>query len=484
MSLKFIDALETENNYKHTENGMLAMKSTKNDLLDLFGTIGALRSREDFEIARKFSMAASENELLAVAMAFYARDIRNGGLGERRTSRIIFEWLGENRPELMINLMHLIPFYGRWDDLFVFFGTKIEKYMIEYVCLQLKNDVNQMREGGQVSLLAKWMPSKGPLVKVFCKELGFSEKVYRQTLSKLRKYLKIVEVDMSANKWSNIDYSIVPSKAMLNYRNAFSRHEPFRFKEYLENLQKGKTKINASTLYPYDLVEEYMDWNSVDKVVEAQWKSLPNYVDGEHNILVMADVSGSMIGRPMATSVGLAIYFAERNSGPYHNKFMTFSADPELVSLKGKNLCEKVHNAMNEDWGMNTDIVKTMDLILRTSIKANLTNDELPKALVIISDMEFDESQYDSGESMEPLLLNELRVKFAEHNYELPKIVFWNVDARNDTFHATADEEGIYLVSGSSSSSFKGLLTHLNGSSYELMLETLGPYVAKIQTGF
>ena len=299
MSLKFIDALETENNYKHTENGMLAMKSTKNDLLDLFGTIGALRSREDFEIARKFSMAASENELLAVAMAFYARDIRNGGLGERRTSRIIFEWLGENRPELMINLMHLIPFYGRWDDLFVFFGTKIEKYMIEYVCLQLKNDVNQMREGGQVSLLAKWMPSKGPLVKVFCKELGFSEKVYRQTLSKLRKYLKIVEVDMSANKWSNIDYSIVPSKAMLNYRNAFSRHEPFRFKEYLENLQKGKTKINASTLYPYDLVEEYMDWNSVDKVVEAQWKSLPNYVDGEHNILVMADVSGSMIGRPM-----------------------------------------------------------------------------------------------------------------------------------------------------------------------------------------
>ena len=292
-----------------------------------------------------------------------------------------------------------------------------------------------MNNDKPVSLLAKWLPSvnasnKQTIIngKKIAKSLDMSEKEYRQTLSKLRKYINIVETNLSKKEYDNIIYSEVPSKAMNNYRNAFSRNDGERFAEFMNKVSTGEEKINASTLYPYDIVEKYLYGdNKANEVLEEQWKALPNYVEGENNFLVMADVSGSMYGRPLATSVGLAMYFAERNKGAFANTFMTFSEKPELVTIKGKNLFEKLNYVQNARWDMNTNLEAAFNLVLKTAVKYKTKKEDMPTSIVVITDMEIDECS-----NPDWLFYDQMKKKFEENGYEIPNIVFWNVNARNN----------------------------------------------------
>lgn len=472
MSEKFITGMINEDNITLTENSMLAVKSTLDDVLDFFGTSGALRKRTDLEITQKFSKAFNQDAELALKALFYTRDIR-GGLGERRTFRVILNFLGDVHPEVLKPLLYLIPEYGRWDDVFSLFGTALETDALNLVGAQMDLDLKYLRESehGTISLLGKWLPSVGPNAAKIRNHFNISPRSYRHILSALRKKLDIVERKMSAKEWDKITYQFVPSNAMLKYRKAFSRNDTERFVEYLESVKKGVKEIKATTLYPYDLIGKYRKTWNFDEVVEAQWKALPNYIEGEHNILIMADTSGSMTwdgGRPIDTSVGLALYFAERNSGPYHNKFMTFSSSPQFVDVKGKTLFEQYKNAVNAEWGGSTNIMAAMRMILKVAVANKLTSKDLPKALVIVSDMEFDHCA-----SVDTTMFAAVTKEFNNAGFELPKIVFWNVNSRNDVFHATANDSGVYLVSGQSVSAFKGLVTHLSGSAVDYMLKVL-----------
>jgi hypothetical protein len=272
---------------------------------------------------------------------------------------------------------------------------------------------------------------------------------------------------MSANKWTEIKYAGVPSKAMNNYRKAFKKHDQDGFEKYLEAVVKGEAKINASTLFPYDIVEKIFN-GEYNQVLEEQWKALPNYVEGENNILIMADVSGSMSGRPMATSIGLAIYFAERNRGAFANVFMTFSSQPDFVKIVGETLYEKVRNAQKTYWQMNTDIEKAFVKILDVAVSNKISQDEMPKSLIIISDMEFDEA---TGRDKKTYYQH-MRDLYNSKGYELPKVIFWNVQARQDTFHAEM-KDGVQFASGQSQSVFKALLDNSNLGAYELMVNVL-----------
>ena len=326
-----------------------------------------------------------------------------------------------------------------------------------------------------ISLLGKWMPSintsskeKVALAKKVAEYLGLSPREYRKMLSTLRKHIGIVESKMSGNEWGAITYPAVPSKAMNNYRDAFAKHDATRFSAFLSSVEKGEAKINSSTLFPYDIVEKILYKGEDNRVLEAQWKALPNYIEGENNLLVMADVSGSMSGRPMATSVGLAIYFAERNSGAFKDVFMTFSSEPEFVRLKGNSLYEKVHNASHAHWQMNTNIEKAMKKVLDVAVENKLIQEELPKALLIISDMEMDRC----SSTDKATYYQHMTKMFNDAGYELPKIIFWNVSARNDTFHATI-EDGVQFASGQSTSVFKSIIKNTELSAFDFMLETL-----------
>jgi hypothetical protein len=479
---KFIKGMEREENFTKTENEAIAYKSTGKDLLDLFGQIGALRSRSINEVESLFSKAFSEDKLIATKMAFYCRDIR-GGLGERKIFRIIIKFLSSIYPDVIKQNLDLIPKYGRWDDLFVLIGTKIQNNVLDLIQKQFNEDLKNMTNNEPISLLAKWL--KTPNTKnvenrkiglIICNYLNLSEKSYRKLVSKMRKYLNdsVVETKMSSKKWEDINYSNVCSNAMNKYRKAFYRNDEKRFDGFINKVKSGEEKINASTLYPYDLVGKYINsWgmNNYDEVVEQQWKSLPNYIEGENNVIVMADVSGSMAccnGQPLATSIGLATYFAERNKGVYADKFMTFSHKPQWVNLKGNTLYEKIMNAVKADWQMNTNIAKAMYLILETAIKYDIPKEDMPKSLIIVSDMQFDScSEYDES------LFESIEKEYNNFGVELPYIVFWNVNSKRDTFQKV---NKMQLVSGQSVSTFKTIIENLGKSPYEAMINTLEKY--------
>lgn len=465
--MSFMDDLEIETGVTLTENGGLALSTTGDKLLNLFAVLGALRSRPE-DVVDKFKLAYRENADLATKMVFYARDIR-GGLGERTVGRFMLCNLAIMNPKVVIANMTSIPEYGRWDDLFALLYTPVETEMIKFISEQLKKDVMGMHEGQNISLLAKWMPSINAsskntvaLAKKLCRDLGIKPADYRKTLSELRKYIDVTEVKMSSKEWGDINYEAVPSKAMNNYSSAFARNDYDRFADYMDKVKSGDAKINASTLYPYDIIEKLGS-----AVCDEQWKALPNYVDGENNFLVMADVSGSMSGRPMCTSVGLAIYFAEHNKGEFAGKFMTFTDTPKIVDVVGDTLYDK-YRSVTRDVGYSTDLELAFEAILDTAVRTKCPQEDLPKALVIISDMEINAWH---GGSL--TFTEEMRKRFAAAGYEMPKLVYWNVDSRKDTFLASKNDPNAILVSGQSASTFKNLIKGIDLSAFEIMEATL-----------
>lgn len=484
MSQKFVNALRKEDNYTETENGAVALKSTYSSLVDLFGQIGAFRSRTDNDIEAAFSKAFAEDKLLATKMAFYARDIRFGGLGERRVFRIVTKFLAKIYPDIMAKNIISIPTFGRFDDLYEFVGTPVESVMWQIISDQWKLDIANMTNKKPISVMAKWLKSTNTsskesvaFGKLTAKKLRLSEKDYRKNLSALRKYIDVVEIKMSGNQWQSIKYPAVPSRAMKIYRDAFKKHDESGFNAYIAKVEKGEEKINASTLFPYDIMEgmglctygNNMSFHKHDKVLEEQWKALPNYVEGENNVLIMADTSGSMTGRPMCTSVGLAMYFAERNHGVFKNLFMTFSERPSFIELKGNTLYERVKCV--PAIVANTNLEAAFDLILKTATNNKLSAEDMPKSLVVISDMQFDQATYSNGGRW--TFYESMRQMFIDKGYEIPNIIFWQVDSRRDSFQVTSDYKGVQLASGQGVGVFKSILKNIGCTPYEAMVNTL-----------
>lgn len=500
MPNKLVDSMDAIGSLKETENGQLAYSTTGSPLLDLFGTVGALRERDEADIQSMIAAAYGADRLRTLKCIFYARDVR-GGLGERRTFRIALRWLAKLHPADAEANFPSIAVYGRWDDFYELAGTTLEGKAFAFMKDQFESDLANAAAGKRISLLGKWLKSCNAtseetrrLGRLTAKRFGLTEAKYRKALSALRKHLGVVEVSMSANQW-DIDYGTVPSKAMAAYKAAFQRHDPEGFSQYVEALQKGEAKINASTLYPYDLVEKYLGQSFAsfvnfrfkdgpDEIVEAQWKALPEYVKEPANFIVMADVSGSMAGRPICSSLGLAIYFAQRNIGAFAKRFMTFSSEPSWVTVTGQSLHDDLAKALKGDVGYDTNLEKAFQLVLDACVKGKVPKKDLPKAIVAITDMEINEAT-NADRGADPLdFTSDMAERFAEAGYAMPTLVWWNVNARNDTFHAKASDRRVRYVSGSSPSSFAQLISSMSDSPEEMMLAVLdGERYAPIRIG-
>lgn len=474
--MDFSAVMREETKWTKTENGADAKNTTESALLDMFATIGSMRTRTEDEIIKKFELAYQEDQLGAMRCLFWSRDIR-GGAGERRVFRILLPYIAKKHPNSLIGNVKYIPEYGRFDDLYSLAGTQLELDAWIVIGEQWRQDVEAMKRNEPCSLLAKWLKKPNSssentkkLGKYTAKMLGMDEAEYRKTLSALRRYIDVVEVKMSAGQWDSINYPGVPSRAMMNYRKAFSRHDEQRFGEYIENVSKGDAKINSGTLYPYDIVEKILYGHEDSKVLETQWDNLPDYVGEGINAVVMADVSGSMTGRPMATSIGLAMYFAERNKGAYHNLFMTFSGKPEFVEMKGRTITEKIRFISKAEWGMNTDLEAALFKILEVATENNCSQDEMPKALIIISDMEIDAC---ARQTHKEQFYDYVSRVYARHGYKVPNVVFWNVNSRHDVFLADKNRKGVQLVSGQSASMFKNLVGCIDKTPVEMMYDVL-----------
>ena len=481
-----LDFMKKELNMTYTENGALTYESTASSCLDLFATIGALRGAQDEEIVSRFVKAYAENADLAMKTLFFARDVR-GGLGERRVFKTILHWLAVMEPESVRKNVGFIAEYGRYDDLLVLMGTPCGQAALDFIKEQFARDVRAMEVGETVSLLAKWLPSVNASnaqtvqnAKLIARALSMSDAQYRKMLTALRGRIKLMENYLREKDYT-FDYEKQPSKALYKYRQAFSRNDAERYCAFLNAAEEKPSVMHTGALTPYDVIMPVITKSMHrEEITEAErrsmdvtWKALENFV-GAENALAVVDGSGSMYWAgqgtmPAAVAQSLGIYFAEHNKGAFHNHFITFSANPRLIEVTGRDIVEKVRYCMGFNECANTDLAKTFDLILRVAVKNHLRQEELPEKLYVISDMEFDYGTGNSGLTN----FEHAKAEFARHGYRLPQVVFWNVASRNVQQPVTKNEQGVALVSGCSPQIFSMLAKDIL-DPYSYMMEVLG----------
>lgn len=490
----FLNGLKEATNIDYTENGALTRTSTMSDLYDMFALGGAYRTRSDEDCIVLFKKAYKESPVYALKCLFYLRDVR-GGQGERRFFRVCLKWLANYDTEAVIrNISHVAEF-GRYDDLYCLVGTKAEKAAFTFIKKQLMLDM----ECKTPSLLAKWLKSENTsslesvkLAKITRQYLGMTARQYRKTLSILRAKINVLERLMSAGKWADIEFDKIPSKAGLIYKNAFARHDVERMQvnpqavSYEAFAKDENTTVNAKTLYPYEVVEKAINamggfnyWGRTKDVplddtnrlmVNKYWANLKDYFDGATlNALPVVDTSGSMRGTPIHVAISLGLYCAERNRGPFADHYISFSSRPQLIRTEGVDFCDKVNRIYQTNLCENTNIEATFDLILNTAIENNLSSDELPENIIVISDMEFDAARSWHTAPAETLMEG-IERKWNRTGYKMPKLIFWNVNARNDRI-PMKDKNGITFVSGASPVIYEMIMS--GKSSMDLMFDKL-----------
>ena len=501
----FINAMKNVNGYnnKQTENGANARKSTNVKLYDLFALGGSYRSRTESECVLLFKEAYQKNPEYALKCLFYLRDILEGQ-GERRFFRVCLKWLaGYDKKAVLRNLAIIArEGFGRWDDLFVLFDTPCEDAVMKLIEEQLVLDLQAYQAKAAVSLLGKWLPSENSSsaqtkhdARRIINALHITPREYRKTLSALRERIKVVERLMSQNRWNEIDFSHLPSRAGLIYRKAFERRDMIQEK-YREFAKDTSTKVNAGKLYPYDVVREAQKimrcndyWSCYGSyepalddtqrlIVNKYWDNLKDYFNNcNSNMMVVCDTSSSMLhgasdtASPMQVAVSLAMYAAERANGPFKNHYISYSRTARLVEVRGVDFCDKVARIVRSNVCENTNLESVFDLVLDTAMRANLPRSAVPETLVIVSDMEVDRSAGIS--SRKEAFMEQMRQKWnykCRGKYTFPRVVCWNVSARNNTF-LDDPRSGMSFVSGCSPVLFEQILKGKDG--IQLMLDKL-----------
>ena len=460
-----IEALETGTG--KTQNGMPTNLSTGVAVLDLFGTIGSMRTSSKLEIIKMFSRAFAEEPLLALKALFWLRDIR-GGAGERSTFRIIAKHLADQHTDAMKQNLTLIPEYGRWDDMLVFFGTKLEKKALWLIKDGLIGKISDDGVKGEPdNLCKKWMPRQGAGMKKICAFLQVTQKEYRGIVK-----TPTVEAQMSEGDWEGIAYKSVPSVAFARYAKSFGKHGATSFREFMDN-PEALAEIKAGVLFPYDVIRTLSAGG--DEVAQAQWNALPNYIKEGERVLPIVDTSASMTWFKVAGEVtgldvatGLGLYVAERNLGAFKDHFITFSSTPTLQSVGG-TLRERIEQLDSHGWGSGTDLDRVFVLILQQAIKHNVPEDEMPTKILIMSDMEF--NQGTSGLPAQGMI----EKQYANAGYKCPTVVYWNLNGRAGNNPVRWDASGTLFISGFSPSILNTALTGEEDlrTPTEMMLDTL-----------
>ena len=498
------------NNLTMTANGAKAYKTSGSKLVDINFAIGELRSASEENIIKKFRDAFEENPEFALKWLFWLRDVREGS-GERKAFRVILKDLSKNGLSKFVdNMVPYLGFYGRYDDMWELLDTPSKSAVLRFTAKQLKEDLANRKAGKSVSLISKWIPSGNASSKISAKYnkqirtyLKWTPSQMQHTLTILRKYIDVVERKMSSDNWQAIDYEKVPSKASKLYTKAFMKHDKERYTSYLEGLKTGKAKVNASVLNPCEIVHklyESISWYGRDEstitLMEAMWKNLPDRVQGEGDTICVLDTSGSMSSRVDSKSKmtckevaeSLAIYFAERCSGVFQNKIITFSHSPRYMDLTG---CDSLESKLKyiQRYGeiSDTNIESTFDLLLNTAIKGHLTQDELPKRVLILSDMGFNSGS--CTRTPNETLFQTINQKWNKAGYEMPTLIFWNIQGElrwgygskaipvsyNEDFPCLLvsgyNTASLNMVLKSQESPLEGILSVINTERYEPIKE-------------
>lgn len=497
---KLLNAVKEATNITRTENGAVTRNTTMSALLDLFGTGAAYRTRSESDCIVLFQKAFDENPVYALKCLFYLRDAR-GGQGERRFFRVVTKWLADNKTTVMKRNLKYVPEFGRWDDLYAFIGTALEKDAFDLMGEQFVLDLQCKTP----SLLAKWLKSENTssaqsraLATKTRKAFGLTPREYRKSLSVLRARINVLERLMSAGQWDKIEFDKIPSKAGLVYRNAFARHDVERMRAdkdavaYKDFMQDKNTKVNAKALYPYEVVAKATDYSGMNNgwywsenygrnnpieraAINKYWDNLEDYFNGASlDALCMIDTSGSMWGSdasaPINVAISIGLYAAERARGPFHGHYISFSSRPQLIETYGSDFVDKVRRIYSTNLCENTNIEAAFDMLLDTAIKSHCRQSDLPKTIIVVSDMQFDRQRSYYGNSNATLMEN-IAYKWQRAGYQMPELVYWNVQARGNNVIPMQAKDGITFVSGFSPTLFEQIMKGKTG--YDLMMDKL-----------
>ena len=509
-----------------TENGDRAFSTSGNACLDFFTRI--TRSAPFADYVDAFSKAWLEDKETAVRILFNMRDVRNGK-GEKLIPAVIMVYLKFNiEPNVYEAILRKMVEYGYWKDLLRIIEMEMRMYRLQKTrtrkydsdslkkigkaSIEVRLFVEQLKIDAEIladptdtskraaiSLCGKWAPSEDthydhhPMYAAqnIMEVMGMKPKEYRQLLTKLRAHLGILEMLMSTQQYDKIDFSKLPSIAMMKMKRSFMRDTNadgvestgrkqlhLSYGEYLKKLAEGKTKVNIKGIQPHELVSTYINGNQLDLLVEAQWKELKQRVLSAgvfKGVTAIVDVSGSMNGQPMEVAIALGILVAECTTVPFNGKVITFSDVPSWHQLVGETLCEKVQCMKGANWGRTTNLHATLNLILADAKSAQLTQEQMVKTLFIFTDMQFNQCDQGKWEST----FEYAKRTFAEAGYQLPRIVCWNLRTSTvKTMPVIKNEEGYAMLSGFSAELLKCILTAQEFTPISMMMHVLEPYAA------
>ena len=422
-----------------------------NPLLAVFGTL--IRGSDDTVLAtaRKVPDEMLEDLLL---LAFYARDIIEGD-GERDLFYTLFMHVWDRRPDMCLKVVHLIPEYGAWFDLYRMFPSTdrsipdmphkmfrshslynvnetrkdlVNKCVDVYVKSLIVDYYNAMHKK-TVTLAGKWAPREGKHYHWFAKLIATNDTFrrvfpdmqdfsrYRKIVSKLSFAIQPVEIFMTESQgtthFANIDFSRVSSLAMRKYKSAFMKEEgdddrvtcAMNFRKYMEQVQEGRKKIKGSRIYPHQFVKDVLSNEDPEilSVVNAQWKDLVNNLKEKGSIkdsIVMADFSGSMSQmnngvQCLHVCMGLAMLIAEVTSDEFRNKVITFDSNPTMHTIPDSTLEDKIRSFYGVSQGLSTDFQKALGLVLDTMKENKTPIGGEPKNLIVLTDMGWDRASED-----------------------------------------------------------------------------------------
>lgn len=499
-----------------TENGAVAFESTSSKCLNLFFKMIRNTSKEHIE--QLFYEAWLEDPKMAMQVLLQCRDCRKGK-GERLIVQHALAWLRKYKTKTYLKNLTTFLGAGYYQDLLSMVKHaekgcqpalgKSDMLELELFAEQLLNDEKKLNNGESVSLAAKWAPTEChaddrnyELARRLANILYPNEsdinskrmvyepnshlKKYRLLTSKLRKHIRVVESQMAHNQWSEINYETVPAKSHRLHKAAFKKHDPERYQKYIEDVLANKKQIKSTGVQPHELVKPFMCCATPDnhETLQAQWNDMINQLRKTtklSSILPLCDVSGSMEGEPMEVCVALGLLISELVEGPFANKVMTFETSPQLMNLKEKQLGERVRELKKAPWGGSTNLEAAFDQILNHAVMMNCTQEQLPKVLVIFSDMQFNEATRCARSKATSTIFELARDKFAAEGYKMPSVVFWNLRDTKESFPVTIGEEGVALLSGYSASLVKELMEDPeNITPLKMLNHVLDPYSSMV----
>lgn len=495
--------------YTKTTNGATSLKTTGSNIVDYFMMFSRdLDKMVSYEYLEK---CWNDDPKKTVAIIFNGRD-RVGGKKEKKVSNEAMMWLRKYKfATYSDNLSNYVDKFGCWKDLLYisYYNCKTSRnknYELKLFSIKLLNDKLLLEDNNSVSLCAKWAPSENDrndkrkhMAKRVATEIyGLSdgkmmEKYRKEIIVPLRKKINIVESLMCSDRWGEINYETVPGVASKRLLKAFMKHDKERYIQYLSDVRSGKAEIKVTGILPHELSKYYIETRHFDdykanETIELQWRTILDNVKKSGNFdnsLSIIDLSGSMFGAsngsiPAQVAVSLGILTSQCCNGLFKNKFITFSEEPELITLEYQEptLFESLNSMLAASYGFSTDFVKCCEAIISYGIKNNIQDSEMPKKLFVFTDMQFNNAQ--CGDTIETIYQNIVE-KYKISGYTVPKFIFWNLNSDNkNTFPVNSDTEGTAIVSGFSEQLLKIFMNYDEFKPEFIVDEILNPYLDNI----